>query len=85
MTDTKPHRVALQMVVVDKKTNEKKIDSGLIDMADFAKAGNPVIPVGLRVPSKELAPGSYRVEFKAADDTGKVTAVRTADFEVQQP
>ncbi len=85
MTDTKPHKVALQMVVRDKKTNEQKLDSGLIDVEQFKHAGNPVIPVGLRVPAKELGPGSYRVEFKAADDTGKATTVRTADFEVQQP
>jgi hypothetical protein len=83
MTDDKPRKVALKMVVIDKKTNQQKLDSGLIDMAQYARAGNPVIPVGLRVPCKELAAGSYRVEFMAADDAGNVSAVRTADFEVQ--
>jgi VWFA-related protein len=84
MTEEKPHKVALQMVVIDRKTNERKLDTGLIDMAQYAHAGSPVIPVGLRVPSKELSAGSYRVEFKAADDAGNVSIVRTADFEVQQ-
>ena len=81
--DEKPHKVALQMVVFDKKTNQQKLDSGLINLADFARAGSPVIPVGLRVPSKELAAGSYRADFKALDDAGNVSVVRSADFEVQ--
>ena len=61
----KQAKVTLEMIVVDKKTNQQKLDSGMIDMAQFEHAGNPVIPVGLRVPAKELAAGSYRVEFKA--------------------
>jgi VWFA-related protein len=84
MTDDKPHKVALKMVVIDTKTKESKLDTGLIDMSQYAHAGNPVIPVGLRVPSKELAAGSYRAEFMAADDAGNVSLVRTANFEVQQ-
>jgi hypothetical protein len=72
------------MIIVDKKTNQAKIDSGAMDMAQYARAGNPVIPVGLRVPAKELGAGSYRAVFKAADDTGNKSVVRTTDFEVQQ-
>jgi VWFA-related protein len=83
MTEEKPHKVGLQMVVVDKKTNEQKIDTGMMNMAQYEHTGSPVIPVGLRVPSKELPAGSYRAEFKAADDSGNVSVVRTADFEVQ--
>jgi len=84
MADDKPHKVALKMVVIDTKTKESKLDTGLIDMSQYAHAGSPVIPVGLRVPSKELAAGSYRAEFMAADDAGNVSVVRTADFEVQE-
>jgi hypothetical protein len=82
MTEKQP-KVALQMLVIDKKTNQQKLDTGLIDMAQYEHAGSPVIPVGLRVPAKELETGSYRAEFKAVDDAGNVSIVRTADFEVQ--
>ncbi len=84
MLEAKPRTVSLQMQVYDKATNEKKLDSGLLNMATYARPGNPVIPVGLRIPAKELAAGSYRVDFKAADDAGNVSAVRSADFEVRQ-
>ncbi len=83
LLEEKPHKVILQMVILDKKTNQPKINSGGMDMAQYARAGNAVIPVGLRIPAKELGPGSYRAEFKAADDAGHVTALRTTDFEVQ--
>jgi len=82
LLDEKPHKVILQMVILDKKTNQPKINSGAMDMAQYARAGNAVIPVGLRIPSKELGPGSYRAEFEAKDDAGNLTALRTADFEV---
>jgi VWFA-related protein len=84
MVEEKAPKVGLQMVVIDRKTNEHKLDTGFLDMGQYVHAGNPVIPIGLRVPSKELAAGSYRVEFKATDSAGHVSAVRTADFEVQQ-
>ncbi len=83
MTEEKPHKVGLQMVILDRKTNEPKLNTGMIDMVQYEHAGNPVIPVGLRVPAKELPAGSYRAQFQAADDAGNVSILRTADFEVQ--
>lgn len=83
MLEEKPHKVGLQMVVIDKKTNQQKLDGGLINMAQYGHAGSPVIPVGLRVPAKELGAGSYKAEFKAVDDIGNVSAVRAADFEAE--
>jgi VWFA-related protein len=83
MTEEKPHKVGLQMVILDRKTNEPKLNTGMIDMVQYEHAGNPVIPVGLRVPAKELPAGSYRAQFQAADDAGNVSVLRTADFEVE--
>ena len=83
MTEDKKHQVGIRMVIVDRKTGQQKIDSGLFSVDNFAKAGNPVIPVGLRVPLKELGAGSYRAEFKAVDDVGHNSVVRTTEFEVQ--
>src|SRR5271166_2590271 len=76
-----PPKVGVQMIVVDRKTGEKKIETG--GGAADAKAGNPLVPVGLKLPVGELPPGSYRLELKAMDTAGNVTPSRTADFEVQ--
>ncbi len=76
-----PPKVGVKMTVVDRKTGEKKIDSG--GMAADAKAGSPLVPLGLKLPVADLAPGSYRLELKAVDSAGNVSQPRTADFEVQ--
>jgi len=53
-----------------------------VEVANFIHAGNPVIPVGLRLPVASLAAGSYRAELTALDSAGK-SVVRSADFEIE--
>lgn len=84
LLEEKPHKVALQMRVMDRQTKQVKLDSGMIDMAQYVHAGSAVIPVALRVPLRELAAGSYHIEFTAADDTGHISEVRSADIEIVQ-
>jgi len=76
-----PPQVGVKMTIVDRKTGEKKVDSG--GAASDSKAGSPLVPVGLKLPVGDLPPGSYRLELKAIDTAGNVTPARTADFEVQ--
>jgi hypothetical protein len=78
--ETKP-KVAVQIRILDGKTQELKQDSGNVLVDNFVKAGSPVVPTGLRLPIEGLAPGSYRLELKALDSTGAF-ATRTADFEI---
>ena len=78
-----PVMIALQLKVTDRKTSEKKVDSGLFRINLPEKSGNPVIPWGFKLPVESLVAGSsYRVEVTAVDGTGK-TVTRSADFEVQ--
>jgi hypothetical protein len=58
-------------------------DRGLFSIAAAIRAGSPVIPVGLKLPTASLAPGSYRAELKAVDSTGHQTLLRTADFDLE--
>jgi VWFA-related protein len=78
---TPPKQVGIQMIVIDRKTGEKKVDTG--GAAADAKAGSSLVPLGLRLPVADLAPGSYRLELKAVDSSGRTSPPRTADFEVQ--
>jgi hypothetical protein len=50
-------------------------------LTGYIKAGNPVVPLLLKLPLKDLPPGSYHVEIGAMDSTGK-SASRAADFEI---
>jgi len=40
------------------------------------KTGDPVIPLGLKLPVATLDPGSYRVELRAGDTVGNNSKTR---------
>jgi hypothetical protein len=75
-----PPQVGVELMVVDRKTGEKKVDVGA---RAATQAGSSVAPVGLKVPVATLAAGSYRVELRALDSVGNSAKPRTADFEVE--
>jgi len=79
----KPTAVGIQMRVLDRKTGQQKSDTGLMRLdlpAD--KTGNPVIPIGEKMPVNGLAPGSYVLELSAVDTAGQQTK-RSADFDLE--
>jgi len=83
LAESKEAKVGLQMRLVDRKSGEQKLDTGFLNMANYIRAGNPVIPVGLKVPLETLAAGQYRAELRAIDSAGNKSVIRAADFEVQ--
>lgn len=80
--DETPPAVAVQIRLLDSKTGQQKEDTGLFRVEYPLKAGNPVIPMGMKVSKDQLAPGSYRLELTALDQAGK-TFKRSADFEIE--
>jgi len=78
-----PPQVGIELKVVERKTGQQKFDTGLANAQPFVKAGNPVVPVGLKIPVNTLEPGSYRAELTAKDSAGRSAKARTADFEVE--
>ena len=85
MTDEKVAgitKVATELRVVDRQTGSTKVDSGNMDLGKFLRAGNPVVPVGLRVPMDQLTAGAYILELHSMDSAGRETK-RVAEFNVQ--
>ena len=80
--DKTPPVVGVQLRILDRKTMEAKQDSGMFSVSNYIRAGNPVIPVGLKIPLDKLAPGSYRAEVKAVDALNN-SKIRTVDFDVE--
>jgi VWFA-related protein len=80
LTGPNPPQVGVELVVVDRKTGEKKVD-----MASRAASqpGSAIAPMGLKLPLASLAPGSYRVELQAVDSVNNAARPRSADFEVE--
>ena len=76
-----PPDVAYELIVIDRKSGQEKIHVG--DRAPKGNAGDPVIPLGLKLPVATLDPGSYEVKLRAVDSLNKTSTTRTADFELE--
>ncbi len=82
LTSTNPPKLGMEMKILDVKTGHAQVDVGITDTQGLIKVGNPVVPVGLKIPVEKLAPGSYRLELKALDSAGNGSSVRSAEFVV---
>ena len=76
-----PPEVAYELIVVERKSGQEKAPHRR--PAPKGKAGDPVIPLGLKLPVASLDPGSYRVKLRAVDSVGNSSKTRIADFEVE--
>ena len=81
LLDEKPPSLQVQLKVLDRKGGPPKVDSGGVDVNNFIRKGNAVVPIGLKLPVNGLAPGAYRLEMTAMDSAGR-TMVRSTDFDV---
>ena len=81
-TDKTPPVVAIQLRLLDRKTQEAKLDSGIVNANTYIRAGSPLIPLGLPIQVGKLSPGAYRVEVTALDSFSN-KKIRTADFDVE--
>jgi len=75
-------KVLAELRILDRQTGETKLDSGGVDISNFIHKGNPVMPVALNLPVKDLKPGGYRLEIRSAD-WEKRGFTRTVDFDIQ--
>ncbi len=75
-----PPQVGVELVVVDRKTGEKKVD---VASRASTQPGSAIAPMGLKLPVASLASGSYRVELRAVDSLNNTAKPRSADFEVE--
>lgn len=76
-----PVEVGVAMKIFDRKSNEKKVDTGWIRIPVQEKDTNPVLPVGMKLPVTGLPAGGYRLEISGLDKGGK-PITRTTDFEI---
>ena len=81
LKDPNPPEVAYEMIVIERKTGKEKVHIG--ERTPKGQVGNPVIPLGIKLPVASLAPGSYRLEVTAVDSVGNSSKTRSVDFEVE--
>ena len=79
----KPPELVLEYRITDTKTRAQKLDVQFNDMKELMKPGNPVVPVGLKLPLDTLPPGTYRVDLRAQDSANNSSDFQGAEFEVE--
>src|SRR5260370_22250236 len=75
-----PPRVGFAYHIYERATNKDVMFSGLAPADAFIQKGNPVIPAGLVVKVKDLAPGSYRLVGQAGDSANNHSPEPTLEF-----
>lgn len=66
--------------IFDKATNKEVYFTGGVPIDSFITKGNPVVPFALRVDTKELAPGTYRLVLLAVDGKNTQAPQRPVEF-----
>jgi hypothetical protein len=84
LTSATPPRVGFAYHIYDRAANKDLMFSGLAPADDFIQKGNPVIPGGLMVKVKDLAPGGYRLVVQAVDSAGNHATDRMVDFDITE-
>jgi hypothetical protein len=80
-SDPQP-KLGVELKFIDIKTGQPKMDSGMIEVTRYSTAGNPMVPVPLKLPVSQLGAGAYRCELTAADSLNR-KAMRKLEFEIQ--
>jgi hypothetical protein len=82
LTADKPPRVAIGYKIHERATDKEVYFTGTVAADDFLQKGSPVVPIGMLVAVKDLAPGSYRLIFMAMDAAGGKAPSRSIDFDL---
>ena len=77
LKNPEPPRVGVMFNIIDRKTNQQVFSSNTILINDFSQPGNPLVPVGFKLPVDQLQAGDYRFEIKGRDAMGNVSTVRS--------
>lgn len=66
--------------IFDKATNKEMFFTGGVPMDTFIEKGNSVVPFALRVETKDLPPGNYRLVLLAVDGKNNQAPQRPVEF-----
>jgi len=73
-------RVATGYRIYDRATNKEMMFTGVIPLDDFVQKGNPVVPFALKVDTKDLPPGAYRLVLLGVDGARNQAPQRPVEF-----
>jgi hypothetical protein len=81
---TSARTIEVQLQILDAKTRRVVQSVKPIAAANYAKPGDPIIPIAAGINISSLPAGSYIFEARATDSAGNSTAWRTTNFTIAQ-
>lgn len=78
-----PAAIQIELRVVNAMTGAALSAPESINTAQYIKPKDPVVPIGRGIDISKLPSGSYRLEIRATDSTGKTTPWKKATFTVE--
>ena len=81
--DASPPDIMAGYRVVDIKTGKNVFSAGPMDADAFRQKGSTIVPVGFKVPLKDVPPGSYRIDVQSGETGGSLSPIRSVMFDVE--
>src|SRR6202043_2519075 len=82
LTSAEPPKIGLGYRILDRASKKEVMFTGVVPADAFIQKGNRMVPVGLKVNVKDLAPGGYCLVLQDVDGAGSQAPNRTARFDV---
>ncbi len=80
---TDPSTLKMQYRIIDARSGQVKVDTGMNGVGSYVRQGVPVVPFATRISSADLATGVYRLEVTASIQGLPEPVSRTAEFELR--
>jgi len=84
LTAEKPPLVGIGYNIINRITNKEVFTTGAIRADEYIQKGSPVIPIGLKVPLKDIPAGNYLLVMQVADAVGNRAPNRAIAFDVTE-
>ena len=82
MLKTEPNTRLLAGYRIFDRSNKEVFFTGVVPLDSFVEKGNPVVPFALRVETKDLPAGKYRLVLLAVDGKNNQAPQRPVEFTV---
>jgi VWFA-related protein len=78
----KPPQIGAGYTIYDKATNKQVFTTGPVSLDNYIQKGNAVVPFGMKLPVKDLAPGTYRLVLEGMDAANNRAPSKNAEFTI---
>lgn len=78
----KPPQIGAGYTIYEKTTNKQVFTTGPVSLDNYVQKGNAVVPFGMKLPVKDLAPGTYRLVLEGMDAANNRAPSKNAEFTI---